>query len=92
MGSENLTHHASLVTADYIGGMGKKQRKTEVVEAADDQPLDLDMDCRGCGSTDHTEYADVRSETIDDQVITWRRTMCLHCGQHRINRFGRAVE
>lgn len=75
--------------------MGKKNRKNESVTRitfGEERPLDLDMDCRGCGYTDHTEYADVRSETIEDQVITWRRTMCLHCGQHRINRFGRPVD
>ena len=46
------------------------------------------MDCRGCGSDRHTPYQEVRAEVIEAKRITWRRTMCLHCGQYRINRFG----
>lgn len=74
--------------------MAKKHRKTDAapIEPDGEQPLELDMDCRGCGSPDHTEYADVRSEAIDGMYITWRRTMCLHCGQHRTNRFARPVD
>lgn len=51
-------------------------------------PLDLDMNCRGCGSDQHTKYTEVRSEDIDGQRITWKRTQCTHCSQFRINRFG----
>lgn len=60
---------------------------TKAIPAAKDIPLDLDMDCRGCGAQDRTDYVETRSEEIDGRRITWKRTQCKACGQHRINRF-----
>lgn len=67
--------------------MSKKNTKQAAGEKPVEQPLDMDMNCRVCGAEDHTPYSEIRSEEIDGQRITWKRTQCTHCGQHRVNRF-----
>jgi hypothetical protein len=50
--------------------------------------------CPGCASTDRVAYyavrrADINSRLPDGRVfngVTWRRTRCKSCGQHRIDR------
>ena len=68
---------------------GAKNKQRDVVPGALTR-------CKMCGSTDRKKYegeprvmlsAGVDQDGNDYNVISWRRTSCATCGQHRVDQF-----
>lgn len=66
---------------------GAKNQKVPVVDSTP-------TTCPGCGSSDRVPYYAIRKKEINSRLpdgrvfdcVTWRRTLCKNCGQHRVDR------